>query len=293
MQVTDASGVATLCQKCKLIEMKSAVTENKSNISVYRKPELEGIELLCVSNAEEYEPHFHSVYTIGMLTCGSQKTHIGKKVDRLYTPSVLFLEPYQVHANLKLTDDTFSFRQYEITPEKLRQILEGKNPPGIGSNIEDPEMYKLLYRTFDVLTNNDSELGNDIAITTTLTRMFHNTMISKPINISSKSVDRVREYLHAEYVNQITLDSLADMMQISRVHVSRLFKKYVGIAPHEYLIQLRVDGAKIMLAEGTPPIEAAIANGFTDQSHLNRHFKRIIHMTPAAYARSGYKRTRF
>ncbi|MCA1625949.1 MAG: helix-turn-helix domain-containing protein, partial [Acidobacteria bacterium] len=76
------------------------------------------------------------------------------------------------------------------------------------------------------------------------------------------------------------------------IHISRTFKQHVGLAPHEYLVQLRVACAKAKLAEGMPIADAAIYSGFTDQSHLNRHFKRITHLTPGEYAKSCYKHSR-
>jgi AraC-like DNA-binding protein len=50
------------------------------------------------------------------------------------------------------------------------------------------------------------------------------------------------------------------------------------------LIQMRVFRAKQLLAAGVPIAQAAFDTGFTDQSHLNRHFKRLVGITPGQYA---------
>ncbi len=66
-------------------------------------------------------------------------------------------------------------------------------------------------------------------------------------------------------------------------HLVRTFHQHVGIPPHEYMVQLRLERARSMLATGAPAAEAAHHAGFADQSHLHRHFKRVIGVTPGKY----------
>jgi len=47
-----------------------------------------------------------------------------------------------------------------------------------------------------------------------------------------------------------------------------------------------VERARAMLRSGVPPVQVATSVGFADQSHFNRHFKRILHVTPSEYART-------
>ncbi|MFJ8002174.1 helix-turn-helix transcriptional regulator [Streptomyces sp. NPDC096310] len=54
-------------------------------------------------------------------------------------------------------------------------------------------------------------------------------------------------------------------------------------AAHPWLTDARVRRARSLLDAGTGPAEAAVAVGFTDQPHLNRHFSRIIGVPPGAY----------
>ena len=69
-------------------------------------------------------------------------------------------------------------------------------------------------------------------------------------------------------------------------HFLRVFSKATGQTPHAYLVNLRVNLARELLATGTRPAEAAVAAGFSDQSHLTRVFKRIVGVTPGHYARA-------
>ena len=70
---------------------------------------------------------------------------------------------------------------------------------------------------------------------------------------------------------------------MDRFRLCRAFKAAFGIAPHGYLIQLRLVRARRLLAIGTAPAEVASDLGFADQSHLGRWFRRANGLTPGAY----------
>ena len=87
-------------------------------------------------------------------------------------------------------------------------------------------------------------------------------------------------------MDQMGLEVLSHLTHLSRYHLVRVFSKSVGPPPHAYLRQVRVDRAKALLAAGCPVAEAAVATGFTDQSHLHRWFKRLWGVTPGGYRQS-------
>ena len=94
---------------------------------------------------------------------------------------------------------------------------------------------------------------------------------------------RAREYLHAHFHENIGLDELAHVCGVDRFRLSRAFKAAFGIAPHGYLIQLRLVRARRLLALGTAPADVASDLGFADQSHLTRQFKRSYGLTPSRW----------
>jgi AraC-like DNA-binding protein len=71
-------------------------------------------------------------------------------------------------------------------------------------------------------------------------------------------------------------------------YLIRTFRKAVGVPPHSYLIHKRVERAKQLLRSGEPVAQVALMVGFSDQSHLNMHFKRLLNVTPGRYARSQF-----
>jgi AraC-like DNA-binding protein len=96
---------------------------------------------------------------------------------------------------------------------------------------------------------------------------------------------RMRECLNEEGVD-IDLATLAERAGLSRFQALRSFKRRYGLPPHAYQLCLRVTRARRMLLKGAAPADVAAHCGFVDQSHFNRHFKRIVGVTPTQYAAS-------
>ena len=86
---------------------------------------------------------------------------------------------------------------------------------------------------------------------------------------------------------ELSLEGLAAISQLSAYHFCRAFKRSTGLTPHQYVIRQRVERAKVLLKGGKMGIaEVAVACGFTHQSHLNRHFKRLTGVTPKKFSKS-------
>lgn len=97
----------------------------------------------------------------------------------------------------------------------------------------------------------------------------------------SVSVARMREYIHAHAEEQISLEVLANVGHLSMYHALRTFREALGLPPHKYLLQVRIERAKDMLQRGEAIASVASTLGFSDQSHLTRHFKRVFGVSPA------------
>jgi AraC family transcriptional regulator len=84
---------------------------------------------------------------------------------------------------------------------------------------------------------------------------------------------------------------LARMVELNPVYLGRSFRQHMGLPPHAYQRQIRLNRACRMLQLGVPASQVGYAVGFADQSHLTRVFKRVLGVTPAQYAR-GSQRSR-
>jgi AraC family transcriptional regulator len=94
----------------------------------------------------------------------------------------------------------------------------------------------------------------------------------------------VRDYVHEHLAETISLDDLAAVAGLSRFHFARKFRATIGTAPHAYVLQQRVERARVLLQRtGTPIPEVAASCGFADQPHLTREFKKRVGVTPGRY----------
>ncbi|MGD1932799.1 MAG: helix-turn-helix domain-containing protein [Leptolyngbyaceae cyanobacterium] len=98
---------------------------------------------------------------------------------------------------------------------------------------------------------------------------------------------QITEYVDTHLGQDLTLTELAEIAQLTPNYLTRLFKQSTGLTPHQYVIQQRVERAKCLLLQGKLAIsDIALEVGFAHQSHLNRHFKRWVGVTPKAFINS-------
>ena len=99
-------------------------------------------------------------------------------------------------------------------------------------------------------------------------------------------VGRARTTLERNFAEPTSLGRLGRDAGVSAFAMLRMFRAQVGVSPKEYQTDLRVAEAKRLLRAGLSPARAAAAAGFCDQTHLARHFRRHVGMTPGQYVRA-------
>ena len=105
--------------------------------------------------------------------------------------------------------------------------------------------------------------------------------------LSDRKILQVSEYIHAHLDRTIKISDLAEVAGMSQFHFSRLFKQSMGIPPHQYLLQQRVEKAKQLLTGTKETVaEIALQCGFSSQSQLTQHFRGATGMTPSLYRKS-------
>lgn len=108
--------------------------------------------------------------------------------------------------------------------------------------------------------------------------------------LGDRTIVQISDYIHAHLDQPIKLADLAEVAGISQFHFSRLFKQSMGMTPHQYLIQQRIEQAKQLL-KGTKRAIAEIALelecGFNSQSHFSKHVRDATGMTPNNYRKNS------
>ena len=100
---------------------------------------------------------------------------------------------------------------------------------------------------------------------------------------SNTEVEKVCQFIHNNYNQAITLEKLCNIAHLSKSTLLRAFTKTKGITPYRYLETVRINKAKEMLEKGISPLQTAMETGFSDQSHLNHFFMKLIGIPPATY----------
>lgn len=101
--------------------------------------------------------------------------------------------------------------------------------------------------------------------------------------LSGPMRQKIESLMHERLSESLPLADLAAVAGISRCYFSRLFHFSFGQPPHQYLLELRLQRARLLLEARQRPIaDVAAMTGFSDQSHLTRRFRRRFGTTPAA-----------
>jgi AraC family transcriptional regulator len=99
--------------------------------------------------------------------------------------------------------------------------------------------------------------------------------------LSRRTLRSVVDYVGDNLVHDLTLDELAGVAHMSPYHFSRRFKRSTGLSPHQYVVRRRVERAKELLINTELTLhEVALSVGFADQSHLAKHTKRLLGVSP-------------
>jgi len=100
-------------------------------------------------------------------------------------------------------------------------------------------------------------------------------------------IRRVTEYFAAHLADDVQLQTVCDLVKLSRSYFSRAFKTSTGLAPHQWLLQARIGKAKQLLLESDLPLaQIAVDIGFADQAHFTRTFGRVVGQSPRVWQRT-------
>ena len=117
----------------------------------------------------------------------------------------------------------------------------------------------------------------------------HYSTYTQPItsenrNLSDTRLQQAIDYIHAHLDRDLSLVEIARVINISPTYFASLFKRATGVTLHKYVVQQRVEKAKSLLLKTDLAIaDIALQVGFSNQSHLTRHFKCLARITPKQF----------
>lgn len=99
--------------------------------------------------------------------------------------------------------------------------------------------------------------------------------------LSKRALREATDYIGDNLGRELKLADIASATHMSPYHFSRLFKQSTGLTPHKYVIERRVGRAAELLGGTALPIaEISVVCGFANQSHMTRHFRHLLGVTP-------------
>jgi len=254
-----------------------------------------GIETLRAHfTGHAYDPHWHDSYLVGITEQGVQQFNC-RRVRHQSTPGQVFhLEPGDIHDGEAPTAGGFTYRMLYLESHWLEREL-GTLFEEAPSNSQlsfasiltsDMRLAQATSAAFHCLHQGELRIVRQTALDNLLIQLtghLHWRQRYREDPRLPQVALRARDYLHANMQQDIGLEALSQLCGTDRYRLSRAFKVAFGLAPHAYLVQLRLAKARTLLALGKQPVEVAIALGFADQSHLGRWFLRAYGLTPALY----------
>ncbi|GAB4371915.1 MAG: AraC family transcriptional regulator [Elainellaceae cyanobacterium] len=270
------------------------ISRPTEQIKFWRDPVLANTELLRATYVtHSFSRHTHDGYAIGVIEAGIEAFSYRGSIHQAPAGSIVIVHPGEVHTGHAALPSGWTYRMLypdvsliqraaaEVTG-RVHSIPFFANPV-----VQDPQLARQLSRLHIALETSDLPLERESRFLWTFAQLVLRYASDRPplpvISQEHRAVQQAKEYLETYYADAISLDQLAQLTQLKPLRLLRVFQRELGLPPHAYLVQVRVAQAKRLLAMGRSIVEVAADTGFTDQSHLNRHFKRLVGVPPKQY----------
>jgi AraC-like DNA-binding protein len=266
---------------------------------MWRVPGLAGVELLRARyQKQNFSKHFHDCFAVGVIQAGALKFDY-RGGSHLAAPGQINLcLAGETHNGQAAHESGWQYRMFYVEQKWLRDALADTEAPGMHRNastpffssgvLQDPELAgQLLSLHQSMEPGRGTALEQESRLLMVLNRLLMRHSHPRPPQRRAASCPRpvslARDYLAGNLASNPSLSELSQVAGLSRFHLLRVFSRETGLTPHAYQVQLRLQKARALMRAGQPLAEAAMASGFSDQSHLTRHFKRVYGLTPGQY----------
>jgi AraC-like DNA-binding protein len=205
------------------------------------------------------------------------------------------MPPGEVHDGISYRGSPYELKTFRISPELVQgcfsDLFDLNNLPEFGgAMIENHHLSQQLVSVFNHLKQQEevTSLPFEEQWLKVLLPLLENLTRRKSAQVkgalSDKHLGWVMEYCNENLSGKITLEQLSALSGLNRYQFLRRFEKSVGITPHKWLTQLRLEKAcQQMRRSDKSIVDIASEVGFFDQSHFNRAFKSLYGVAPSKY----------
>jgi AraC-like DNA-binding protein len=257
---------------------------------------LTGLSLMRADfTTHEYPPHTHEALVVAVTEQGGSVIKSRGQVEEAHPATLFVFNPAEPHAGWMGWSPRWRYRSLYLTQAALDQVAAGLGveqvPYFTGNLFRDGDliagflaMHQAIEQGRDIFREHELLIG-------TFGRLFerHGSGSSRiPTAPRDRLVlERVKERMKADFPQDLRLEELANGVGLTTFQLIGLFKRTIGLTPHAYLTQVRLNMACRHLRHARPIADVANAVGFYDQSALTKHFKRCYGITPLQFARAA------
>jgi AraC-like DNA-binding protein len=266
-------------------------------VKYWQESEINGLELMRATYITQCFPrHAHDGFAVGVIEAGALGFFY-RGANVVAPPGTINLaNPDEPHTGQAAADGGWTYRMYYMPCDLLQRAADqvGADRAGFpffqNGVIQDPPLAACLRRLHaDLESGLVGRMEAQSRFLDAMVRLIQRHADAPPrfraAGRETRPVARARDYLEACFADALSIDKLAAVAGLSPYHFIRVFGCQTGMPPHAYLTQVRVRRARDLLRQGLAVADAAQAVGFFDQSHLTRHFKRRVGITPGKYRR--------
>ncbi|PNE40248.1 helix-turn-helix transcriptional regulator [Streptomyces noursei] len=261
----------------------------RPQVSAWR-PQVPGVVEVFHAHFTEhtYPMHVHDAWTLLIVDDGAVRYDLDRHERGTPHDTVSLLPPHVPHNGSPTTARGFRKRVLYLDLTQLDETYIG--PAVDGPDLADPLLRRRVGQLHAALAHRGDELEAEsrLALIGEQLRGHLRPRLAVGRGPAAPGVAHtLRDLLDDRLRPGVSLNEAARLLHAHPTHLVRAFGAAFGIAPHQYLMARRVELARRLLLDGRTPTAVAAETGFYDQSHLTRHFKRILGVTPGRYARAA------
>lgn len=240
---------------------------------------------------QKFPTHFHEYYVIGFIENGQRELFCKNKHYIVERDTLIIFNPQDSHMCQQLDNEPLDYRCINISVDNMQKIVREITqktylPYFTEPVLCDSELVSALHDLHEMLMQQEKDFKKDelfLLIMEELIFEHADTIFDQNSIEPSAEIKIICDFLQANYSENIKLNDLSQLANMSKYHLLRSFTKQKGISPYCYLETIRISAAKKLLEQQCSPLNVALQTGFSDQSHFSNFFKKIIGLTPKQY----------
>lgn len=252
--------------------------------------------------------HWHPHIELLFFTSGKAEMTIGLNSFQVKENDLVIVNSNEMHAGISLSDeleyyciifDTALLKSSSIDPCDKKFILPLINNQLLFNN--KINMNKDVNTCINTIIKeyHAKDLGYELQIKgclytfiSLLIRHYTKDYLSEAQLLKRdknlKRINPILDHIEINSSQKMTIDELANMVNMSRYHFCRVFKETTSKSPNDYINQIRINKAEHLLKNSTLNVtEVAMETGFNDLNYFSRLFKKYKNQTPSSLLNTG------